>query len=151
MPRARPAAEAAPGSPARGDGPAAPRGRGGSAGGEGLCLDTQPQLAAPETGAARGRDGQEQEIEQAAVKAEGEQPGPCENTSEGEVADVSASAGTAAGTGEPRKDSPVGGSPGLPAGAAVGERSRSSRQDSANPDPLIMSSEQPQYGEETLL
>nr|XP_031361440.1 glutamate-rich protein 3 isoform X2 [Lonchura striata domestica] len=151
MPRARPAAEAAPGSPARGDGPAAPRARGGSAGGEGLCLDTQPQLAAPETGAARGRDGQEQEIEQAAVKAEGEQPGPCENTSEGEVADVSASAGTAAGTGEPRKDSPVGGSPGLPAGAAVGERSRSSRQDSANPDPLIMSSEQPQYGEETLL
>lgn len=128
MPGARPAAEAAPRTPARGDGPAAPRGRGGSAGDEGLCLGTRPQLAAPETGTARGRDGQEQEIEQAAVKAEEEQPSPCENTSEGEVADVSASAGTAAGAREPRKDSPVGGSPGAPAGAAMGERSRSSRQ-----------------------
>nr|XP_030134846.3 glutamate-rich protein 3 isoform X3 [Taeniopygia guttata] len=151
VPGARPAAGAAPRTPARGDGPAAPRGRAGSAGGEGLCLGTQPQPAAPETGTARGRDGQEQETEQAAGKAEGEQPSPCENTSEGEVADVSASAGTAAGAREPRKDSPVGGSPGVPAGAAVGERSRSSRQDSANPEPLIVSSEQPQDGDETLL
>ncbi|RLV88635.1 hypothetical protein DV515_00015448 [Chloebia gouldiae] len=149
MPGPRPAAEAAPGTPARGDGPAAPRGRGGSAGGEGLCLGTQPQLAAPETGTAQGKDGQEEGIEQAAVKAEGERPSPREHTSE--VADASASAGTAAGAGEPRKDSPVGGSPGVPAASAVGERSRSSRQDSANPDPLIMSSEQPQDGEETLL
>ncbi|XP_030809367.1 glutamate-rich protein 3 isoform X2 [Camarhynchus parvulus] len=55
-------------------------------------------------------------------------------------------AGPAAAAGEQRQDSPVGGSP---ATAGGGERSRSSRQDSANPDPLIMSSEED--AEETLL
>ncbi|XP_053840886.1 glutamate-rich protein 3 [Vidua macroura] len=125
MPGAQPAAETGPGTPARGDGGAAPRGRGGSAGGEGLCLGTQPQLAAPETGTARGKGGRQEEgMEQAAVKAEGEQPSPCENTSEGEVSGASASAGAAAGAGEPRKDSPVGESPGVLAAAAVGESSR---------------------------
>ncbi|XP_063262903.1 glutamate-rich protein 3 isoform X2 [Prinia subflava] len=141
------AAETSPSTPARGDGRLEARGRG-STGGEGLCLGTQPQLA--ETGTARGEDGrQEQGMERAAVKGEGEQP--CENTRESEVADVPEGAGGAAGAGEQRKDSPAGASPRVLAAAAVGERSRRPWQDGADPDPPIMSSEQPQDGEETLL
>ncbi|KAM4773085.1 uncharacterized protein ACIQIH_010850 [Cyanocitta cristata] len=141
--REEPTAETSPSTPAHGDGEGEPRGRG-FTGGEGLCLGTQPQLlAAPETGTARVKDGRQEEgMEQAS---------PCENTRESEVADVSASAGSAAGAGELRKDSPVGGSPGVLGAADVGDRSRSPRQDGANPDLVIVSSEQPQDGEETLL
>ncbi|XP_074401633.1 glutamate-rich protein 3 isoform X2 [Zonotrichia albicollis] len=134
------AAETAPSSP--GHGGVAARARG--AGGEGLCPGTPPQPAA--TGTARGRHGrQEPGMERDAGQAGDEQPSAPENTREGEVAAVSASAGPA----EQRKDGPVGGSPSVPAAADGGDRSCSSRQDSANPDPLIMSSEED--GEETLL
>uniref|UniRef100_A0A8C3GX78 Glutamate rich 3 n=1 Tax=Corvus moneduloides TaxID=1196302 RepID=A0A8C3GX78_CORMO len=150
--REEPTAETCPSTPAHGDGGGEPRGKG-FTGGEGLCLGTQPQLLAPpETGTARGKDGRQEEgMEQARVKAEGEQASPCENTGESEVEDVSASAGSAAGAGEQRKDSPGGGSPGVLGAADVGDRSRSPREDGANPDLVIVSSEQPQDGEETLL
>lgn len=117
-PGPQPSADTSPSIPAQGDGRVEPSGRGSTAG-QGLCLGTQRQLAAPETGTERGREG----MEQAGVKSEGEQPSPCENTRESEVLDVPASAGSAAGAGEQRKDSPGGGSP-----AGVGERSRSPRQ-----------------------
>ncbi|XP_064285293.1 glutamate-rich protein 3 isoform X3 [Passer domesticus] len=111
-----------------GEGLAGAPGAGGAAGG---CEGRQ-----------RGEDGRQEEgMEQAALKAEGEQP--CGNA----VAGVSARAGAAAG--EQGQHSPVGASPAVPAAADAGERSRSCRQDSENPDPLIMSSEQD--GEETLL
>ncbi|XP_041886944.1 glutamate-rich protein 3 isoform X8 [Corvus kubaryi] len=127
--REEPTAETCPSTPAHGDGGGEPRGKG-FTGGEGLCLGTQPQLLAPpETGTARGKDGRQEEgMEQARVKAEGEQASPCENTGESEVEDVSASAGSAAGAGEQRKDSPGGGSPGVLGAADVGDRSRSPRQ-----------------------
>ncbi|XP_054150542.1 glutamate-rich protein 3 [Melozone crissalis] len=135
------AAQTPPSGP--GHGGVAARARG--AGGEGLCPGTPPQPAA--TGTARGGHGrQEPGMERDAGQAGDEQPSAPENSREGEVAAVSASAGPAAAAAEPRKDGPVGGSP---AAADGGDRSRSSRQDSANPDPLIMSSEED--GEETLL
>ncbi|XP_051653716.1 glutamate-rich protein 3 isoform X2 [Manacus candei] len=141
-------AETSPSTPAHGDGGMELMGRE-SAGGEGLCLGTQPQLAVPGTGAVEGKDGQQEGMEQAGVKTEGEQQGPCENTRESEVVAVLASAENSAGAGQQRKDSPVvGGSPGA---ADVGERSPKPRQDSVNPDPVIVSAEQSHDGEETLL
>ncbi|XP_038000907.1 glutamate-rich protein 3 isoform X3 [Motacilla alba alba] len=147
--RERPTAEPNPSSPVPGHGGVAPGGTGGPPGGEGLCPGAPPP-AAPAAGAARGRDGrQEQGMERAAARAQGEQPRPCGSSAEGELADVAARAGAAAAAGEPRKDGAVGGSPGVPAGADEGQGSRRSRQDITNPDPLIMSSEED--GEETLL
>ncbi|XP_027550004.1 glutamate-rich protein 3 isoform X4 [Neopelma chrysocephalum] len=140
-------AETSPSTPAHGDGGMELMGRE-SAGGEGLCLGTQPQLAAPGTGALEGKDGQQEEMEQAGGKTEREQQGPHENTRENEVVVVLASAGSSAGAGQQRKDSPVGGSPGA---ADVGERSHKPYQDSANPGPVIVSTEQSHDGEETLL
>lgn len=61
-------------------------------------------------------------MERDAGKAGGQQP------REGELGSVSASAGPAAGAAERSKDGPVGGSPGVPAAADGGERSRSCRQ-----------------------
>ncbi|XP_032551827.1 glutamate-rich protein 3 isoform X1 [Chiroxiphia lanceolata] len=140
-------AETSPSTPAHGDGGMELMGRE-SAGGEGLCLGTQPQLAGPGTGAVEGKDGQQEGMEQAGVKTDREQQGPCENMTESEVVAVLASAGSSAGAGQQRKDSPIGGSSGA---ADVGERSHRPCQDSANPDPVIVSAGQSHDGEETLL
>ncbi|XP_071421291.1 glutamate-rich protein 3 isoform X3 [Pithys albifrons albifrons] len=126
-------------TPARGHGGAEPSGTA-AAGGEGLSPGTPTQRA--------GKDGRQEGTEQTAVKAEREQSGPRENTTESEVVGVSASAGSAAGAGQQGKDGPLGGSPGA---ADVGEESHSPCQDSANSDPVIVSAEQPQDEEETLL
>ncbi|KAJ7418753.1 glutamate-rich protein 3 isoform X1 [Willisornis vidua] len=126
-------------TPARGHGGAEPSGTA-AAGGEGLCPGTPTERA--------GKDGRQEGTERTAVKAEGEQSGPRENTTESEVVGVSASAGSAAGAGQQGKDGPLGGSPGA---ADEGEESRSPCQDSANSDPVIVSAEQPQDEEETLL
>ncbi|KAJ7401503.1 hypothetical protein BTVI_95643 [Pitangus sulphuratus] len=117
-------AETSLGTLAHGNGGMETMGRG-SAGGEGLCLGTQPQLAAPGTGAVEGKDGRQEEMEQAGVKTEGEQQGPRENSRECKVVDVSASAGSSAGAKQQREDSPVGGSPGA---ADVGKRSHRPHQ-----------------------
>ncbi|XP_027550003.1 glutamate-rich protein 3 isoform X3 [Neopelma chrysocephalum] len=126
-------AETSPSTPAHGDGGMELMGRE-SAGGEGLCLGTQPQLAAPGTGALEGKDGQQEEMEQAGGKTEREQQGPHENTRENEVVVVLASAGSSAGAGQQRKDSPVGGSPGA---ADVGERSHKPYQCKPRPSHRI--------------
>ncbi|XP_063201329.1 glutamate-rich protein 3 isoform X4 [Chroicocephalus ridibundus] len=134
-------------APAQGVGAAELRDRG-SAGGEGLCLG--PQLAAPATGAVGDEGGPQEGTEQAGVKAEGGQPGPCGNTGEREAAGALASARDAPGAGEQRKDGLPGGSPAAPAAAGVGERSRGAPGDVGNPDAVVMPSVQPQDGEETL-
>ncbi|XP_054068343.1 glutamate-rich protein 3 isoform X4 [Rissa tridactyla] len=134
-------------APAQGVGAAELRDRG-SAGGEGLCLG--PQLAAPATGAVGDEGGPQEGTEQAGVKAEGGQPGPCGNTGEREAAGTLASARDAPGAGEQRKDGLPGGSPAAPAAAGVGERSRGAPGDVGNPDAVVMPSVQPQDGEETL-
>ncbi|XP_017660775.1 PREDICTED: uncharacterized protein LOC108492691 isoform X2 [Lepidothrix coronata] len=127
-------AETSQSTPAHGDGGMELMGRE-SAGGEGLCLGTQPQLAGPGTGAVEGKDGQQEGMEQAGVKTEGEQQGPCENTRESKVVAVLASAENSAGAGQQRKDSPVvGGSPGA---ADVGERSPKPRQCKPRPSHRI--------------
>ncbi|XP_069644484.1 glutamate-rich protein 3 isoform X3 [Haliaeetus albicilla] len=146
----QPTAETSLSAPARGDGGAESGGRG-SAGSEGLCLGTQPQLAAPGMGAVGGKGGLQGGTEQAGVKAEGEQAGLCENTREREAAGVSESAWSAAGVREQRKDSPVGGSPDTPGVADTGERSHGPREDVVNPDAVVVPSVQPQDGEETPL
>ncbi|KAM9283145.1 LOW QUALITY PROTEIN: glutamate-rich protein 3 [Morus bassanus] len=147
----QPIAETSPRTPALGDGGAEPKGRG-STGGEGLCCDAQPQLAAPETGAAAGKDGlQEGTEQQVGVKAEGEQPGLRENMRERERAGVSESAQSASGVREQRKDSPIGGSPDTPEAADAGERSAGPHEDVINPDAVVVPFVQPQDGEETLL
>ncbi|XP_075365109.1 glutamate-rich protein 3 [Mycteria americana] len=146
----QPIAETSPSTPTHGDGGAEPRGRG-SAGGEGLCPGTQPRLAAPGTGAVGGKDGPQEGTEQAGVKAEGEQPGLCENRREREVAGVSESAWSASVAREQRKDSPIGGSPGALGAADAGERSGRPREAVVNPDAVVVPSVQPQDGEETLL
>ncbi|XP_052656583.1 LOW QUALITY PROTEIN: glutamate-rich protein 3 [Harpia harpyja] len=146
----QPTAETSLSAPARGDGGAESGGRG-SAGGEGLCLGTQPQLAAPGTGAVGGKGGLQGGTEQAGAKAEGEQAGLCEDTREREAVCVLESAWSAAGVREQRKDSPVGGSPDTPGATDTGERSRGPRGDVVNPDAVVVPSVQPQDGEENLL
>ncbi|XP_069719198.1 uncharacterized abhydrolase domain-containing protein DDB_G0269086-like [Phaenicophaeus curvirostris] len=79
----QPMSETSLSTPAHGDGGTGPTGRQ-PARGEGLCLGTQPQPAAPGTGVDEDEDGSQEGAEQAGVKAEGEQPRLCENMGERE-------------------------------------------------------------------
>ncbi|XP_053929097.1 glutamate-rich protein 3 [Cuculus canorus] len=116
---------------------------------EGLCRSTHPRPAAPGTGADEVEDGRQEETEQAGVKAEGEQPGLCENMGERARMDVSESTRTTEVILQ-REDVPVGGRPDAPGATGVRERSCDPCEDAANPD-AVVPSVQPQDGEETLL
>ncbi|XP_069718185.1 glutamate-rich protein 3-like isoform X2 [Phaenicophaeus curvirostris] len=145
----QPMSETSLSTPAHGGGGTGPIGRQ-PARGEGLCLGTQPQPAAPGTGVDEDEDGSQEGAEQAGVKAEGEQPRLCENMGEREGMDVLESTQSTEVRVQ-RKDSPVGERPDAPGATDVGEGSRDPCEDVANPDAVVVPSVQPQDGEETLL
>ncbi|XP_014792632.1 PREDICTED: collagen alpha-2(I) chain-like [Calidris pugnax] len=136
--------------PIEGYAAAEPRGKG-SAGCQGSCQGNQPQPMAPGTGTAGDKDGPQEGTEQAGVRAEGGQPGPCGNTGEREEGGVWGGSQGAPGVAEQREDSPTGGSTAAPRAASVGQRSRDPHGDVVNPDTVVVPLVQPQDGEEPLL
>ncbi|XP_071666146.1 glutamate-rich protein 3 isoform X3 [Patagioenas fasciata] len=146
FPGEQPMAETCPSSPAQGAG-GAELGGTGSAGGEGPCLGTCLQLAAPRTGA--NKDSAQEGTEPVGMKAEGEQPGLHGNMQETAAAGVWDGAQDTSVDSEQSQDGPVAGSLDTP--AAADQRSRGPGEDVVNPEAAVEPSVQPQNEEDTLL